>query len=70
MLRNALRSICVALVVAIPGLPVVAQDAVPGFRYIGSGDVDFFGADLDALFDTDLPSCVRACSANPSTAAA
>ncbi|WP_164660648.1 alpha-2-macroglobulin family protein [Tropicibacter sp. Alg240-R139] len=46
-----------------------AQDAVPGFRYIVTQDMDFYGADLDALFDTDLNSCVRACSANRQCAA-
>ncbi|GGH28257.1 hypothetical protein SAMN05444007_104216 [Cribrihabitans marinus] len=41
-----------------------AQEAVPTFRYLASADMDFYGADLDPLFDTDLASCVRACSAN------
>ncbi|MEM7320583.1 MAG: MG2 domain-containing protein, partial [Pseudomonadota bacterium] len=43
----------------------LAQSAVPEFRYLGTRDMDFYGSDLDALFDTDLASCVRACSANP-----
>ncbi|SIT81373.1 alpha-2-macroglobulin family protein [Pontibaca methylaminivorans] len=41
-----------------------AQEAVPDFRYLVSRDTDFHGTDLDALFDTDLESCTRACSAN------
>lgn len=41
-----------------------AQQAIPGFRYVVTRDMDFFGEDLDALFDTDLPSCVRACDVN------
>ncbi|WP_171237930.1 alpha-2-macroglobulin family protein [Ruegeria sp. HKCCA5763] len=47
-------------------LPVtaLAQNAVPDFRYITTRDTDFYGSDLDALFDTDLKSCIRACSAN------
>jgi len=42
-----------------------AQQAAPEFRYVVTNDMDFYGADLDALFDTDLASCLRACSANP-----
>lgn len=41
-----------------------AQQAAPGFRYVVTQDMDFFGDDLDALFDTDLQSCVRACNLN------
>ncbi|HCE72786.1 MAG TPA: hypothetical protein DET67_17085, partial [Ruegeria sp.] len=41
-----------------------AQEAAPGFRYLATRDMDFYGEDLDALFDTDLQSCIRACSAN------
>lgn len=41
-----------------------AQTAVPGFRYVATPDMDFYGSDLDALFDTDLPSCVRACTSD------
>ncbi|MBI6630677.1 alpha-2-macroglobulin family protein [Pontibaca salina] len=40
------------------------QNAVPDFRYLVARDTDFHGTDLDALFDTDLESCTRACSAN------
>ncbi|SLN11813.1 hypothetical protein TRL7639_00095 [Falsiruegeria litorea R37] len=47
----------------------VAQNSVPDFRYVVTQDMDFYGADLDALFDTDLNSCVRACSANRQCAA-
>lgn len=43
-----------------------AQQAIPGFRYVVTQDMDFYGEDLDALFDTDLQSCVRACSLNRS----
>lgn len=46
-----------------------AQQSVPDFRYIATRDMDFYGADLDPLFDTDLQSCVRACSAQPDCAA-
>ncbi|WP_425084818.1 alpha-2-macroglobulin family protein [Ruegeria profundi] len=50
-------------------LGALAQTAVPEFRYITTRDADFYGSDLDALFDTDLKSCIRACSANKSCTA-
>ncbi len=40
------------------------QNAAPDFRYIVTRDMDFLGSDLDSLFDTDLQSCVKACSGN------
>ena len=47
------------------GMAAQAQQPIPGFRFVVTDDMDFYGADLDALFDTDLSSCLRACSANP-----
>ncbi|MEO9778869.1 MAG: alpha-2-macroglobulin family protein [Sedimentitalea sp.] len=46
-----------------------AQQSIPDFRYVATQDMDFYGADLDPLFDTDLQSCVRACSAQTDCAA-
>ncbi|MDX2484818.1 MAG: alpha-2-macroglobulin family protein [Pseudodonghicola sp.] len=62
-MRAALALIFAALwsVVALAQQP---QQPLPEFRYVVSNDMDFYGSDLDALFDTDLPSCLRACSAN------
>ncbi len=40
-----------------------AQQAVPEFRYRAYADTDFFGSDLQPLFDTDAASCARACAA-------
>ena len=40
------------------------QTAIPEFRYVATPDTDFYGSDLDALFDTDLESCIRACTFN------
>ncbi|GHF41661.1 alpha-2-macroglobulin family protein [Seohaeicola zhoushanensis] len=48
---------------------VSAQSAVPEFRYVVTRDIDFYGADLDAVFDTTLQSCERACSANAACSA-
>ncbi|MEM8579292.1 MAG: PAN domain-containing protein, partial [Pseudomonadota bacterium] len=43
----------------------MAQDApLPADRYIVTRDVDFFGADRTALFDTSEAACKRACSAD------
>lgn len=50
-------------------LGAFAQSAVPDFRFMVTRDMDFYGADLDALFDTDLNSCVRACAENSQCAA-
>ena len=51
------------------GAQDAARDAVPGFRFVATADMDFYGSDLDALFDTDLPSCLRACASNNSCTA-
>ncbi|MEO1139349.1 MAG: MG2 domain-containing protein, partial [Pseudomonadota bacterium] len=45
---------------------VAAQTAVPDRREVVTRDVDFFGADLDPLFDTTLDACRNLCFANQS----
>ncbi|QAX31188.1 alpha-2-macroglobulin family protein [Leisingera sp. NJS204] len=40
-----------------------AGPEVPGFRYKAFANTDFFGSDLQPLFDTDVESCARACAA-------
>ncbi|MGV6849328.1 MAG: alpha-2-macroglobulin family protein [Marinibacterium sp.] len=47
----------------------IAQTAVPEARFVITRDMDFYGADLEALFDTDLDSCLRQCSADPACVA-
>lgn len=42
--------------------PAVAQEILPESRFVVSRNVDFYGGDLSPLFDTDLETCVRACS--------
>ncbi len=60
-----MRSIFVsAVILFISTLTAFGQTVVPEHRYFVSQDMDFYGSDLDALFDTDLDSCERACSAN------
>ncbi|MEX0283891.1 MAG: alpha-2-macroglobulin family protein [Paracoccaceae bacterium] len=62
-----MRSLVVsALLFCLFPLTALAQTAVPDFRYFVTQDMDFYGSDLDALFDTDLDSCERACSSNAS----
>ncbi|MES0862178.1 alpha-2-macroglobulin family protein [Ruegeria sp. SCPT10] len=58
--------ISIAYIISFLILPIasLAQTAIPEFRYVTTRDADFYGSDLDALFDTDLASCIRACSAN------
>lgn len=54
------------LTLAMPALaPVSAQEIVPDRRLVVSRDVDFFGADLQALFDTNRESCERVCLSDP-----
>lgn len=59
------------LFVVLSALPAAlsAQGAIPEFRYLASPDTDFYGSDLEPLFDTDLPSCIRTCSADASCGA-
>ncbi|MQQ08553.1 alpha-2-macroglobulin family protein [Epibacterium sp. SM1979] len=38
-----------------------AQEVVPAFRFQGFENTDFYGADLQPLFDSDLKSCIRLC---------
>ncbi|WP_425044492.1 alpha-2-macroglobulin family protein [Primorskyibacter sp. S87] len=51
-------------VILFSSVMVQAQDIVPQSRLVGTAETDFYGEDLDALFDTDLDSCIRACAAN------
>jgi hypothetical protein len=45
-----------------------AQPAMPEFRYLAAPDTDFYGSDPDAMLDTDLDGCVRACTATEACA--
>ncbi|MDU8929449.1 alpha-2-macroglobulin family protein [Alisedimentitalea sp. MJ-SS2] len=46
-------------------LPVFAEDYVPDRRLVVTKDVDFYGSDLQALFDTNRKSCRNACLSDP-----
>ncbi|WP_109465705.1 alpha-2-macroglobulin family protein [Albibacillus kandeliae] len=63
MKRFVLAALFTLVCGLFPAMSTRAQDAVPEFRYVVTRNMDFYGADLDALFDTDLQSCIRACSA-------
>lgn len=47
---------------------VWAESSVPPFRFVATRDVDFYGSDLQAIFDTDLQSCVRVCASQDNCA--
>ena len=55
---------CVA-VIALTSLGR-AEEAMPERRLVVTKDVDFYGADLQALFDTTYQACERACLSQPS----
>ncbi|MDJ0821923.1 MAG: alpha-2-macroglobulin family protein [Paracoccaceae bacterium] len=60
MLRFAL-----ALMMGVMAVTAAAQESVPDRRLIVTRDMDFYGSDLQALFDTDRDACVRLCLADP-----
>ncbi|WP_177627751.1 alpha-2-macroglobulin family protein [Parasedimentitalea marina] len=39
-----------------------SESPVPDFRFVATKDIDFYGSDLQSIFDTDLNSCVRVCA--------
>ncbi|SMX26404.1 hypothetical protein TRP8649_00480 [Pelagimonas phthalicica] len=67
-----MRRIAMALIMGVLGLPCVqgawAQEqntAIPDRRVIVTRDVDFYGSDLQSLFDTSLDACQKLCLDNP-----
>ncbi|MGR3761021.1 alpha-2-macroglobulin family protein [Roseobacteraceae bacterium NS-SX3] len=44
------------------------QAAIPEFRYLGQADTDYSGSDLQALFESSLEDCTRACTAQEACA--
>ncbi len=57
------RFILTCLAVIWASAPL-AQQIVPDQRYVLMQDMDFYGADRSALFDTSFEACQRACSAD------
>lgn len=64
MRKTGLRVLAIVASLAAAAGAALAQGAVPTYRYVVTPDTDFYGSDLDSLFDTDLLSCIRACDAN------
>lgn len=62
--------VVLAFAATVAGLPqrATADPAIPPLRYQAFMDTDYYGSDLQALFDTDLAACERACSAQDSCA--
>ncbi|SEO57629.1 hypothetical protein SAMN04490248_10745 [Salinihabitans flavidus] len=46
-------------------LGALAESPVPERRIVVTPDVDFYGSDLQALFDTTYDACINACLSNP-----
>lgn len=61
MLRHL---ISVLFIAALAG-PAIAQTNVPERRQVVTQDVDYYGSDLQALFDTTRSACQTACFSNP-----
>ncbi|MEX0369211.1 MAG: PAN/Apple domain-containing protein, partial [Tateyamaria sp.] len=59
-----MRGIVFSLMASLCAGGAFGQSAVPDHRYTVQQDVDFFGADRTALFDTTFEACARACSAD------
>ncbi len=60
------RIFSAAVALCLAAIPVLAQESwLPDRRVIVSRDMDFFGSDIQALFDTDQASCERLCLNNP-----
>ena len=61
-----MRPLLAALLLgAVTTVQVAAQEAIPERRSVVSRDVDFYGADLQALFDTTQEACERVCLSDP-----
>ncbi|MAY44076.1 MAG: PAN domain-containing protein [Rhodobacteraceae bacterium] len=67
---RGLTSAIVTMVAGLAALPGVSgAQTIPESRFVVSRDVDFYGSDLQALFDTDLDACLRQCAADAACAA-
>ncbi|SLN20284.1 hypothetical protein PEL8287_00838 [Roseovarius litorisediminis] len=60
-----LRQISFVIGLLLFAASATAQSPVPERRQVVTQDVDFYGSDLAALFDTTLEACQRACLSNP-----
>ncbi|WP_299845396.1 alpha-2-macroglobulin family protein [uncultured Roseovarius sp.] len=60
MLRRVISTLFLTSYVSV----AIAQTVVPDRHQVVIRDVDFYGADLDPLFDTTVEACQRACFSN------
>ncbi|PSL19107.1 alpha-2-macroglobulin family protein [Shimia abyssi] len=61
-----MRWFVLAMIGLVFAQSTIAQESyVPDRRIVVSRDVDFYGADLQNLFDTNYDACVQACLSNP-----
>ena len=60
-----LRHIFLSMFFILFAAQLTAQSPVPERRAIITADVDFYGSDLTAIFDTTYESCQNACLATP-----
>lgn len=61
-----MRGLALACVLGLFGaFEAIADSAIPERRLIVTRDVDFYGGDLQPLFDTTLQACQRQCLNNP-----
>ena len=60
-----LRRIVCFVIFALFATQLAAQSGVPDRRVVVTRDVDFYGSDLQALFDTTYTACRQTCLANP-----
>ncbi|MDD9743028.1 MULTISPECIES: alpha-2-macroglobulin family protein [Marinovum] len=64
-----MRRFLFALSLVTLAVPALAEDILPDRRVVVSRDIDFFGSDLQALFDTSLEACQRICLSDNACAA-
>ncbi|WP_324752638.1 alpha-2-macroglobulin family protein [Roseovarius sp. Pro17] len=60
-----LRNIILPMFFMLFAAGLTAQTAIPERRAVITADVDFYGADLTALFDTTYDACQNACLSDP-----
>ncbi|QGY00018.1 alpha-2-macroglobulin family protein [Roseovarius faecimaris] len=65
MLRHLISVLFIATFAAPLAAQSTAEAPVPDRRQIVTQDVDFYGSDLQALFDTTRQACRTACFSNP-----
>ncbi len=63
--RKAPFAGAVAALVFALAAPVAAQDLIPDRRLVLTENTDLPGGDLQAIFDTTIEACERACRTNP-----